>query len=424
MPRRSAIRITKSRVDAMKPGEQVWDADIAGFGIVANKNSKTYKLKYMFQGRQRMMSLGKHGAPLTVDQARKKAIACLGELHSGKDPATASATRGMRMSELCEKFLVEHARPLKKRSSVHMDELNIRNHVLPLIGDRRVIDVSTADIERFKLAIRDGKTAPDDKNAHRKNPKGGSVVQGGEYVANRCLALLSKMFSLAERWELRDKNTNPVQGVERFKEHRHERFLTSEELVRLADILSEAERTKTENLFVIAAIRLLILTGARLSEILTLKWSMVDFERRMLRLPDSKTGAKPILLSEPAVEVLKGLPRLQGNEFVIVGGVDGQHLKNLRKPWGHIRERAGLSDLRLHDLRHSFASFAIAEGVSLPVIGKLLGHKKTATTERYAHLANDYVSEASRIIGEKIGSMTSSTKHRHDEPDSSERSDK
>lgn len=416
MPRRSTTRITKSRVDAMKPGEQTWDADIAGFGIVANKNSKTYKLKYMYQGRQRMMSLGKHGAPLTVDQARKKAIDCLSELNSGIDPAAAKAVKGMPISELCEKYLAEHAKPHKKASSIRMDATNIQNHILPLLGQRRVVDISTADIERFKLAIRDGKTASADQDAHRKNPKGGSVVKGGEYVANRCLALLSKMFSLAERWELRDKNSNPVQGVERYKENRRERFLSSDELIRLADALTEAERTNTESPFVIAAIRLLILTGARLGEILTLKWSMVDFDRRMLRLPDSKTGAKPVLLSDPAVELLQNLPRIQGNDYVIVGGVDGEHLKNLRKPWGHIRKRAGLSDVRLHDLRHSFASFAIAEGVTLAVIGKLLGHKKTATTERYAHLSEDYVTIASNKIGEKIGSMMNISRNQEDKP--------
>lgn len=405
MPRRSTSRITKSRVDAMKPGEQAWDADIAGFGIVANKNSKTYKLKYMFHGRQRMMSLGVHGAPLTVDMARKKAMACLTELHNGQDPAVTRTSKGMLVIDLCDRYLKEHARPHKKPSSIRMDEKNIQNHVVPLLGKRRVIDVNAADIERLKLAVRDGKTAPKDPSKQQKLQKGGSVVTGGEGVANRCLALLSKMFNLAERWDLRDKNTNPVQGVQKFKEKPKERYLSQDELVRLVRILDEAERTKTESLFVIAAIRLLILTGARLNEILTLKWSMVDFERRLLRLPDSKTGAKPILLSETAVELLKALPRIQGNEYVIVGGVDGQHLKNLRKPWGRIRARAGLSDLRLHDLRHSFASFAIAEGVSLPAIGKLLGHKKTVTTERYAHLADDYVSEASRTIGEKIGPM-------------------
>ena len=166
-----------------------------------------------------------------------------------------------------------------------------------------------------------------------------------------------------------------------------------------------AERDGGETAFVIAAIRLLLFTGARLGEILGLRWNHVDFERACLRLPDSKTGQKVLYLSAPALEVLAGLPRLDGNPHVICGEREGAHLVNLEKPWRRLRARSGLDDVRLHDLRHSFASFGAAGGLSLPMIGKLLGHTQAATTERYAHLAADPIRAANEAIGERIAAV-------------------
>ena len=181
-----------------------------------------------------------------------------------------------------------------------------------------------------------------------------------------------------------------------------ERFLATEELARLGAVLSEAERTATELPSVIAAIRLLIFTGARLGEILSLQWRDVDFERACLRLPESKTGAKVIHLNAPAMEVLNGLAREEGNPWVIAGRLPGKPLVNLRRPWHRIREAAGLEDVRLHDLRHSFASVGVTSGLSLPMIGALLGHAQPATTARYAHLAADPLKQAADLIGDRI----------------------
>jgi integrase len=186
-----------------------------------------------------------------------------------------------------------------------------------------------------------------------------------------------------------------------------ERFLTPEEFARLGQVLDKAARTGAHNPFVLAAIRLLILTGARLSEILTLKWAHVDELRRALLLPESKTGAKTIPLNQYALDVLTALPRLQNNPYVLPGHATGRHLRNLQAPWRAIRKQAGLDDVRLHDLRHSFASVGVAVGGSLPVIGRVLGHSQPQTTARYAHvadrLATDLVEAAGARIAQAMG---------------------
>jgi len=216
------------------------------------------------------------------------------------------------------------------------------------------------------------------------------------------LAVLSKLFNWAERHGHRPDGSNPCRHVEKFKEEKRERFLSGSEMSRLGYILARAEREGSEMPSVIHAIRLLIFSGARLSEILTLKWNEVDLERGCLTLSDSKTGAKVIHLNAPALELLASIERIDGNPYVVVGRKIGAHLVNLEKPWRHIRSAAGLEDIRLHDLRHSFASVGAAAGYGLPVIGALLGHTQAATTHRYAHLASDPLKQASDAIGKQI----------------------
>ena len=221
-------------------------------------------------------------------------------------------------------------------------------------------------------------------------------------AANRTLALLSKMFNLAEKWGLRPDGSNPCRHIEKYPERRIDRFLSNAELADLGKVLAEDEYGRTELPSSIAAIRLLLFTGCRLSEILTLRWEHVDFENQYLRLPESKTGPKLVYLSPPALDLLSDLKREDDNPFVILGRKPGTHQVNLRKPWGRIRKKAGLEDVRIHDLRHSFASMAVAGGLSLPVIGALLGHSQPATTARYAHLADDPLRQAANIAGGRI----------------------
>ena len=204
---------------------------------------------------------------------------------------------------------------------------------------------------------------------------------------------------MAEAWGWREENSNPVRLVKKYAENKRQRFLTVPEIERLLDVLDNEAAQETTNPYAIAAIRLLLFTGARLGEILAMTWDDVHFEHGMIILPDSKTGKRILYLNDLSTELLKTLPRMADNEYVIVGRDPGQPLNNLRKPWHRIREKAKLGDLRLHDLRHSFASTAAANGASLMMIGWLLGHSQAQTTQRYAHLVADPVKEVAQNVG-------------------------
>lgn len=410
MAKRSSTRIIKTVVDSLGPGQVVWDSEIKGFGVRCQTKAKSYILKTTFQGRQRQWTIGVHGSPWTPDSARTEAKRRLGLIVQGKDPTEAKNRERVRMKEFCARYLEQYATAKKKTSSAELDRKNIENHVVPLIGQKFVDELTPADMETFKNAVRDGKTAPKDAKAKRKAQGGGLIVRGGAGVANRCLTLLSTMLNLAELWGLRPKASNPVKGIARFIEKPKERYLSVDEFRKLAATLDRFEREEAESIYAITAIRLLIATGARLSEILTLKWDHVKFERRRLRLPDSKTGAKTIELTPQAVELLKGLIRIDGNPHVIVGRRHGQHLIDLQRPWQRIRSAAGLSDVRIHDLRHSFASLAIQNGLSTDVIGKLLGHRSSETTRRYAHLADSYIAQENDKIGQLLSAAMASEK--------------
>ena len=220
-------------------------------------------------------------------------------------------------------------------------------------------------------------------------------------AANRALNLASAMLTKAERWGLRIEGSNPSRKGDKFKERSRERFLSEVEIARLGSALATADREASPP-SAIAAIRLLILTGARKSEILTLEWRSVRLDRMLLELPDSKTGAKVIYLNAPAAQLLSNLPRIAGNPYVLPGERAGGHIVAIEKTWCRVRSEAGLDDVRIHDLRHSYAAVGAAAGFSLPLIGALLGHSEVATTQRYAHLADDPVRRANEAIGARI----------------------
>ena len=223
------------------------------------------------------------------------------------------------------------------------------------------------------------------------------------YQANRALAVLSKMLQLAEVWGFRPMKSNPCYLIEKFKERPKERYLSEAELSRLGEVLAQVEREKLVDVFVVAAIRLLIFTGARVSEILNLQWQHVDLNNGTLRLPDSKTGAKVIFLSVPAANVLKKMPKLVGSPWVIPSEEPENPWVNINKPWLKIREMAKLEGVRIHDLRHTFASIAVQSGLSLEMVGGLLGHSQASTTKRYSHLSNRFLSTEKQKSGRQVG---------------------
>jgi integrase len=213
------------------------------------------------------------------------------------------------------------------------------------------------------------------------------------------MGMVGAMLGFAVRRGLR--RDNPAIGIKRYPDRKLERFLSTDELERLAASLAAAEM-RGDNPFALAAIRLLTLTGARKAEILKLKWEWVDIERSCLRLPDSKTGAKVIPVGSAAVDVLNSISRLAGNSHVIAGTKPGQSFVGLQKVWARVRADAGMPDLRLHDLRHHFISTGASSGESLYVLGKVAGHKQAATTQRYAHLADDPVRAAAERVSASI----------------------
>ena len=380
-------KITKRSVDALKPaadGAEVvlWDTELKGFGIrVQRGGAKSYVLHYRAGiGRGaplRKLTIGRHGSPWTPERARTEAKKLLGLIEDGADPAADKIARkeAPTMNELAERFLAEHAEAKRKASTAAEYRRLLDNIILPPLGKRKVADVARADVTKLHHANR---TAP--------------------YQANRVLAVLSKMFNLAERWGLRPDGSNPCSHVEKFAEHKRERMLSPAELARLGGALTAHDGSP----YAVAAVKLLVFTGARLGEVLGLRWDWIDIERGEARLPDSKSGAKTLHLPPPALALLAELPRLDGNPHVIAGAKAGAALVNLEKPWRAIRGAAGLDDVRLHDLRHAFASVAVSSGMGLPIIGKMLGHTQPATTARYAHLASDPVKAAAAAVAGKI----------------------
>lgn len=412
----ASIRITKRVVDGMKPGELIWDTDVKGFAVRCQARAKVYLLKTRVNNRQRWFTIGEHGAPWTPDTARHEAQRLWGLIRSGTNLVAIREARRDQptVAELCERYLDEHARRHKKPQSLAADERNIANHVLPLIGSRTVLEITRNDVDDLKRRIADGHTARKSVPISRGG-RGGLPVTGGTGVANRTIALLSKMFGLAEQWGWRPDHSNPCRNVTRFAEQRNERFLSSAEIESLGRALDEADARRSESPYATAVIRMLLLTGARLSEIIWLQWRDVDLERGLLLLPDSKTGRRPVYLNAAAIDILARLPPVSGNPFVFASSLPGRPIGSIQQIWQRIRKSAQIEDVRLHDLRHSFASLAAANGASLPIIGKMLGHSTPLTTQRYAHLVQDPVRDASEAVGRKLAGLVRS-RTRNTEP--------
>lgn len=402
-----AVKITKQVVDKAeitKADYFIWDDRLSGFGVKISKGGrKTFICQYRIgSGRRaqtRRMTIGAFGAPWTADAARQEAKRLLGRVAHGEDPAKAKQDqkKQLTLTELCDLYLDQGVRT-KKQSTIDTDKGRIERHIKPLLGRKKIDQVTKADVKRFMNDVASGKTALDVKT----KKFGRAIVRGGEGTATRTVGLLGGIFSFAIDAGLLENN--PAHGVKRFKDKKGERFLNAKELKRLGDALVEAEE-KGLNFYGIQIIRLLILTGARKGEIEKLKWSEVDFDNGYLRLEDSKTGQKAFPLNAPALEVVSAIPRVKNTRFVFPAEIGPNHYQGTPKVWRKVRALAQLEDVRLHDLRHSFASVAVSGGASLPLVGALLGHADAATTQRYAHFHNDPVKAASEKVAGEIASV-------------------
>jgi integrase len=403
------LRITKRVVDGLKPRTNefaVWDAKLPGFGVrVRPSGAMSYVVVYRAGSgrgapvrRFTIASVGKT-AP---EAARRRAKAILGAVAHGQDPAGDKATeRGtLTVTALADRFLSEHVEQKRKPGTVAFYRHLLEKIIKPELGATKADKMGRTQVAKL----------------HGK-------LKGTPFQANRVLAVIGSMYAFAGRSGVVPEGMNPARRIEQYKEHRRERFLTGDELVRLGAAIREAETKgipwdvdeakpkakylpKAKNRFTkigvsaAAAIRLLLFTGCRLREILHLKWEQVDLERGLLFLADSKTGRKTVILNAPALAVLAGLDRV--GAYVVPGDDPDKPRADLKRPWDTVAKRAGLDGVRLHDLRHTYASFGAGGGLGLPIIGKLLGHTQASTTQRYAHLDADPLRRASEAIGGRI----------------------
>ncbi|KYK45193.1 integrase [Bradyrhizobium liaoningense] len=389
-----------------------YDSTLTGFGV---KATPTGALSWIVEYRpgeggrrvsKRRMVIGTP-ATLSPEKAREAAETLLARVKLGEDPAAerGAARKAETVDELLDSFIEKHLEPKRKAGTIRLNSGYIKNHIRPALGKKKANSITHSDVDRL----------------HRKIGETHSVT------ANRVVALVGTIFAFGIKTKALPKGTeNPAAGIEHFDERPRQRYLTEEELRRLGDAIREAETVgipwepdptkkikhapKAENRLTkidqhaAAALRLLLFTGCRLREILDLRWTEYDVGRGLLFLPDSKTGQKTVVLAAPAIAILDALPRL--GIYVIAGesagAKDETPRADLNRPWRAIRKRAGIEDVRIHDLRHSFASVGAGSDLGLPIIGRLLGHTQASTTQRYAHIAANPAKRAADLIAGKI----------------------
>ena len=376
------IKISKRTVDVLSvaSGDGIfWDRELPGFGVrVYESGIKTYVVQSRGPGGSRRITLGRHGE-LTANRARKEAATIIDRIQQGEDPVPPPPAPVLTVADLAQRYLETHAAVSCSAHTASLYRGSLGNHILPALGTLAIDAVTRERVSALHLALRDTPRA-----------------------ANRALMVLSKMFSLAEAWELRPAGSNPCRFVVRYKEGKRERFLTAEEYRRVGRSLVDLEAERRVPAQAAAALRLLMLTGCRRTEILTLRWDDVDYTAGELRLRHAKSGARMVPLTPTAVAVLEGIARMPGNPWVFAAENASGRLTHISKAWYRVRDRAGLGDVRIHDLRHSFASRALALGESLTMIGRLLGHTDTGSAARYAHLARNAEKSSAAKVGGSI----------------------
>ena len=381
-------KLTKSVVESLARGSEeyvIWDSALPGFGIrVKPSNVKSYIVQYRNRktGASRRKTIGQHGPLLTFHKAKERARIILADALKGNDPVADDRTvrDAPTMRQLAADYLEQHAVPKKRARSVKNDRSMIDRIILPRLGSKKVAAVQSRDIQSLHVSM-------------KKTP----------YQANRLLALLSKMLSLAVKWGWR--SDNPVKGIERFQEERRERWLSDRELSQLLSVLIAHPNQRAAN-----AVRLQLLTGARLGEVLKARWSDFDLDRGVWTKPSHHTKQKRtehIPLSGPTLTLLTDMrEKADPNEAnILPGNASGRPLQDIKKFWKAVTEQAGIADYRLHDNRHTHASHLVSSGLSLEIVGRLLGHTNPTTTKRYAHIADSPLRAATERFGAKLDAL-------------------
>ena len=382
MPKRAETTITKRVVDGLAVEDRdriVWDRKVPGFGVrVYPSGRKVYVVQSRGPRGIRRVSLGRHGK-LTPDRARRRAVGLIERIKRGEYEAPKPPGPVFTVARLAERYMEAHVAVNCNAHTRGIYRGSLDNHILPALGAMPVAEVGRAAAAALHYEL-------------RATPR----------AANRALMVLSKMFSLAEAWDLAPPGGNPCRFVIRYKEGMRERFLSADEYRRVGRALRELEAQSPIRARAAVALRLLMLTGCRTGEVLGLQWDDIDRKAGEFRLRDAKTGARMVPLTPAALRALAEMRPVPGSPWVFAGSRPDRHLSQLRTYWSQARIRAGVEDVRVHDLRHSFASRALALGESLTMIGRLLGHADVGTTFRYAHLTRDAERAAVARVGRSI----------------------
>jgi integrase len=406
-------KIGLREVRALKSGETVWDAAVAGFGARRQQSpAVSYVLIYRTQeGRQRWHTIGRHGAPWTPETARAEATRLLGKVVDGIDPSAVKQAKrkAATVAELCDLYLAdaEAGRLLtqrklpKKASTLTIDRGRIARHIKPLLGQMKVAAVTREDVDTFMHDIAVGKTAGNTKTARKR---GLARVRGGKGAASRAVGLLGGIFTYAVAHRMRADN--PVRGVIRFADGKRERRLSDDEYKMLGEALRLADDKRVIWPAAVAAARFLALTGWRSGEALELRWADVDLVRRTATLPNTKTGRSVRPLSREACEILRTRPRSSDLVFPATRGNTDVIMSGFKKMWKKIAELGNLSaDVTPHTLRHSFTSLAADLGYSELTIGALVGHRGRTITSRYVHSADAVLLSAADAVAIKTAAL-------------------
>ena len=380
-------RLTKRFVESIQPVEGkellLWDSEVKGFGIrVFPTGRRTYFVQYRNKtGRTRRQKIGQHGV-ITADQAREETKKILGDVCKGEDPSAIRKNKKEMptFSQFSQDYLSLYAKS-KKKEKTYKEEVKLLNTILlKRFGNLPLDSITSRDLQQIHHEFRDRL-----------------------YQANRIRALVHTMFNLAIQWEI--VNSNPASGIVKYKEQKRDRWMSDSEIQSLCQTLDSYHNQNIADLF-----RLLLLTGARKNEALKATWDQFDLHKGVWTKPShntKQTKTEHLPLSPPALDLLHRMKDEVGESpYLFPGKISGQHLKDPKKAWTTITKKSGLNEVRIHDIRHTYASHLVSSGMSLSIVGKLLGHTQASTTQRYAHLADEPLRNATAIFGDKFNELT------------------